>query len=292
MAAKGTVQKKGKRKKRRSPAAGICLLVAAVLALVFYFSGGVRVHTSRADAQAEIRDNVERLFVMARQTPVDLNEEARQRYQQMLRDKKGILVDDLAAEQAKILSLTGHDKAAIQRWFARAAIVGDSIAMEVKEYKWAGTPPIYAKIGVRALADLDLFDDVEAAQPEVVFLTFGMNDLEVYKDQVNVFISRYSACVERLQKSLPDALIYVSAVFPASAETQAKKPQFKYVDLYNEELQKMCDQLGVFFVDSSFILRAEPSWYAPDGIHMRGNFYPLWLTYLADVSGLSNDDEE
>ena len=53
----------------------------------------------------------------------------------------------------------------------------------------------------------------------------------------------------------------------------------------------MCDTLGVFYVDSTFMPRQDPSFYDADGMHMKSRFYPRWLTYLADVSGLSNDDE-
>ena len=293
-AAAGKAKKKKKqsrKKKRTSPLAGIALLAVAALALVFYFMGGLRVHHGSRKAQADIRNNVAVLSQLERQAPVDLNEEARQKRLALLRSRNGILVDDLNGEQRRILNLDDVKKADLARWFSNAAIVGDSLTMAIAEYKWLSAPPVYAKIGISVSPELKLFDSVEAADPDIIFLCFGMNDIEAFKENVGRFIERYTATIQRLQENVPNAIIYINSVFPVSEKTLAKKSYFSNVDLYNQELRKMCDQLGVFFVDSTFLPRENPGFYDADGMHMKSRFYPLWLTYLADVTGLSNDDE-
>ena len=282
---------KSKKKKRQSPGIGIALIAVAALALVFYCLGGLRVHRGSRRAQADITANVAALAAAQHQPPVDLNEEARLKRLALLQSRKGILVDDLAAEQRRVLALEDVSKADLARWFSGSAIVGDSLTMAVSEYKWLSAPPVYAKIGVSISPELGLLDSVEIAEPDIIFLCFGMNDIEAFKADVEKFIARYTAAIQRLQENVPNAVIYVNSVFPVSEKTLAKKKHFGYVDLYNEELQKMCDALGTYFIDSTFLPRQNPSFYDADGMHMKSKFYPLWLTYLADVSGLSNDDE-
>ena len=73
------------------------------------------------------------------------------------------------------------------------------------------------------------------------------------------------------------------------AERLAEEPKYGYLDLYNREMEKACPGAGAYFVDSSFILEAHPEWYNVDGRHPREEYYPMWLTYLADLAGLNHD---
>lgn len=125
----------------------------------------------------------------------------------------------------------------------------------------------------------------------ILFLSGGMNDVEHYKSRVDVFIERYRDCLSRLKSSLPNAVIYVNAVFPVSEKKLAKQSVFQYVDLYNQGLEQLCREMDVFYIDNSFILRRNPDYFDQDGQHPISRFYPLWLTYFADIAGLSDDDE-
>ena len=147
-----------------------------------------------------------------------------------------------------------------------------------------------AKGGVRISGDLELLDEIEAAAPSVIFLCFGMNDVGVYKENVSTYVSRYTDALLRLRNSLPDAIIYVHATFPVNAKALEKRSTYGFIDLYNEEIKKVCPQLGVYYVDSGFLLLEKPELYDADGIHPKRYFYPLWLTYLADIAGLNEDE--
>ena len=132
-------------------------------------------------------------------------------------------------------------------------------------------------------------DEVEAASPSVIFLCFGMNDVGVFEDRVDRYVERYSNVIRRLQSSLPDAVIYVHAALPVTPERLAEEPKYGYLGLYNREMEKACPALGAYFIDSSFILDARPDLFNVDGRHPKEEFYPMWLTYLADLSGLNHD---
>ena len=274
---------------RRVPRTGSALLCCALLAVLLYLSGGVKEYRGVRGTQAEVAESRATLERMQAQPPADLDAEMERQYRETLAARQGIMIDDVEAEQQKILAMTDADcsKADLARWFDGTAIVGDSIITEVRSYGWLDAP-IIAKGGVHLSVELPLLDEVEAAHPKMIFLCFGMNDVGVFRERVDRYVERYSNVIRRLQRNLPDAVIYVHATQPVTEACAKKEPQYQYIDLYNSEMEKACPELGVYFIDSSVLLRARPEMYNPDGRHPRKNYFPLWLTYLADITGLSD----
>ncbi len=281
------IPRAGKTRRRKSRT-GLALAVCALAAALMYLSGGVGSYGGTRGADAQIAANRRLLSDMQSREPIDLDAELKRQRRELLAERNGILVEDMAAEQQKILSMTEDDwdKAELARWFEGTAIVGDSIINQVRSYGWLDAPVI-SKGGIHVKEDLALLDDIEAARPSVIFLCFGMNDVGIFKSNVEQYVSRYSKIIRRLQTSLPDAVIYVHATLPVTDACVAKESKYQYIDLYNREMQKVCPELGCYFIDSGFILNARPELYASDGRHPRKNYYPLWLTYLADCAGLN-----
>ena len=269
---------------------GLVLAAFVVAAVLMYLSGGTRPHQGTPGADAEIAANRARLTELAQREPIDLNAELKRQRREMLKAKNGLLVDDLDAEKQKILAMTDADwnLADIARWFENAAIVGDSIVRQVRLFHFLDAP-VFAEGGIHLSVDLPLLDEVEAAKPSVVFLCFGMNDVGVFEDRVDRYVDRYCNVIRRLQASLPDAAIYVCAALPVTAERLAEEPKYGYLGLYNREMEKACPGAGAYFVDSGFILEGHPERYNVDGRHPKEEYYPMWLTYLADLAGLNHD---
>ena len=270
---------------------GLALLGCAALALLLYLSGGTKAHTGMQGAASEIAANRAALEALERREPIDLKEEIKRRQRELLAEKNGILVDALAAEQQKILAmadtpLDGFNYADFARWFDGTAIVGDSIIRQLRLFEMLDAP-VFAEGGIHLSVELSLLDEIEAAKPSVIFLCFGMNDVGVFQERVDRYVERYSNVIRRLKANVPDAVIYVHATLPVTDECVRKESKYQYIDLYNQEMKKVCPELGCYFIDSGFILKAKPELYARDGRHPRENYYPLWLTYLADCAGLN-----
>ena len=269
---------------------GLALFAFAVAAALLYLSGGVKPRQGSVGADAEIAANRALLADLSAREPIDLNAELKRRRKAEIIERQGILVDDLEAEKQKILAMTDADwnRADIARWFENAAIVGDSIVRQVRLFHFLDAP-VFAEGGIHLSVDLPLLDEVEAAKPSVVFLCFGMNDVGVFEDRVDRYVDRYCNVIRRLQASLPDAAIYVCAALPVTAERLAEEPKYGYLGLYNREMEKACPGAGAYFVDSGFILEGHPERYNVDGRHPKEEYYPMWLTYLADLAGLNHD---
>ena len=276
--------------RRRTPKTGLALLCCALLAASLYVLGGVKEYRGSQGSRAEAAQSRALLKDMQAQTPIDLDAERNRQYRQMLDERGGIVIDDIEAEQQKILNLTEWNKAELARWFDNTAIVGDSIVKELRGYGWLDAP-VFAKGGIHLRPQLAILDEIEAAQPKVIFLCFGMNDVGTFRQQVNLYVERYTQVIQRLQANIPGVIIYVHATLPVTEGCIKKEPHYKYIDLYNAEMEKVCPELGVYFIDSGFILKNKPELYSPDGRHPRKNYFPLWLTYLADMTGLNDTND-
>ena len=277
-------------RKKRMNAAPLALLILAASGLMLLISSGVRPRSSTGGALAGIAHSRARLAELEAREPVDLQAEAASRRRALLKEKNGILVEDLAAEQQKILAMTDADwnPADLLRWFDNTAIVGDSIIRQVRLFHLLDAP-VFAEGGIHISVELPLLDQVEAARPKVVFLCFGMNDVGVFEDRVDRYVDRYANVIRRLQISLPDAVIYVHGALPVSAERLAEEPKYARLPTYNEAVKAICPELGAYYIDSGFILEARPDLYNVDGRHPKEEFYPMWLTYLADCTGLNHE---
>ena len=272
---------------------GLALLGCAALALLLYLSGGTKAHTGMQGAASEIAANRAALEALEQREPIDLKEEIKRRQRELLAEKNGILVDDLAAEQQKILAmadtpLDGFNYADFARWFDGTAIVGDSIIRQLRLFEMLDAP-VFAEGGIHLSVELSLLDEIEAAKPSVIFLCFGMNDVGVFQDRVSMYAERYSKVIRRLQRNLPEAVIYVHATLPVTEACVREDSDYQYIGAYNEAMKAACPELGAYFIDSAFLLEARPDFYSSDGRHPNRIYYPLWLTYLADITGLSND---
>ena len=260
-----------------------------LLSLILYASGGFGVHRAEEISSAELDKNVA-LLRAAEQGPIpDLHAEARAMRRALLEERGGIMVDDLEAEKQRILQLEEWNKPDFKAWFADSAIVGDSIIRASLLYGWMDSS-VYAKGGVSISADLELLDEVEAAHPGYIFLAFGSNDVGKTKGKTNIFIKRYRGCLERLQASLPDAIIYIVAIPPVNEKALSRRSVYAKIPEYNAALQELAKEMGVFFLDTGFLLESKPELYDADGIHPKRNYYPLWLTFVADVAGLSHEE--
>ncbi len=284
---------KTKAKRKGGGHMGLALLGCAALALLLYLSGGTKAHTGMQGAASEIAANRAALEALERREPIDLKEEIKRRQRELLAENNGILVDDLAAEQQKILAmadtpLDGFNYADFARWFDGTAIVGDSIIRQLRLFEMLDAP-VFAEGGIHLSVELSLLDDIEAAKPSVIFLCFGMNDVGVFQDRVSMYVERYSKVIRRLQRNLPEAVIYVHATLPVTEACVREDSDYQYIGAYNEAMKAACPELGAYFIDSAFLLEARPDFYSSDGRHPNRIYYPLWLTYLADITGLSND---
>ena len=257
------------------------LLIAAVLALILFILNGAGFSAKQAEAQ-DIAANIALLRQMELVKP-DVAQRA-PAVPQLRQEGNGFLmVEDLEAEKARLLTQGGDSKTQLKRRFMNAALIGDSIADDAVHYQYLEASEVFADIGARASAEDPRLEKAISMGKQVYIFTYGMNDMGVYGADIDTMIRRYSASINDLKQRMPSARIYVQAVLKPRDD---KLEAYPYYAAYNERLLEMCNDLSIGFFDPSFIMEARPEMYENDGMHISRKIYGVWLTFIADVAGL------
>lgn len=175
----------------------------------------------------------------------------------------------------------------IQQRFYNAMILGDSITEGIHDYHVLTDTQCVGIRGARIDMLQDFYQDIERASPEILFLSFGMNDLEYNRGNAKRFIQTYEQQLLALKKKFPDIKIYINKILPMQQHAINKKPVFQQYTAFNEELDKLAKKYHITCIDSSFILSTLDQPYENDGIHPTANFYKRWAINMADIANLT-----
>ncbi len=175
----------------------------------------------------------------------------------------------------------------IRQAFKGTVILGDSITESIWEYGYLDTDVVISQRGMSVASAGDLIATAININPTVVFMSFGTNDLETFLDDTEGFISGYREQVKKIQESLPGVPIYVNLVLPITDDAINNTPALQYYPQYNEALLTMCTDMGLTPIDNAFIVENNPGLYEPDGQHVIAEYYPQWLTNMAEMAGLA-----
>lgn len=202
---------------------------------------------------------------------------------------KAAEAEDITVIEQKIAQLESQDGGeedtrSAKEKFASSVVMGDSITEGLVEYDVLSASSVVSKIGVH----LDELDDqvaqVKELNPQVIFLTFGMNDIIENGEDTERFRSDYEALVKQIQEEVPDAHIFVNSIFPVLDTAVENEPPLERISEYNTVLSEMCTKLQIGFIDNTELV--SDRYYEEDGIHFKAEFYPLWADRMAEVASL------
>ena len=202
---------------------------------------------------------------------------------------KAAEAEDITVIEQKIAQLESQDSGeedtrSAKEKFASSVVMGDSITEGLVEYDVLSASSVVSKIGVH----LDELDDqvaqVKELNPQVIFLTFGMNDIIEDGEDTEQFRSDYEALVKQIQEEVPDAHIFVNSIFPVLDTAVENEPALERISEYNTVLSEMCTKLQIGFIDNTELVSDQ--YYEEDGIHFKAECYPLWADRMAEVAAL------
>lgn len=169
--------------------------------------------------------------------------------------------------------------------FSSSVILGDSRAESIVSYEILDSSPVVAYKG-RNLISAQKEGDINKAislAPANLFLTYGLNDVELYGDPSD-FIKEYEKVIKDIQSKLPNTKIYVNSIFKVKDKAISKSPSLKNVPQFNTAIINMCNKLGVTYIDGSSIV--DGSSYEDDGIHFKPGFNKRWVEMLVQKANL------
>ena len=205
--------------------------------------------------------------------------------EELERNKENIQQNTIRIEDNIVIDKKGVDKEDIdyKELFYNDVFIGDSITDSLSFYGFIEEKNVIAKLGLTTVQGKEKIEEVKKVTPTNIYMLFGTNDILTGIDSEK-FTHNYLPLIQLLKKELPDVNIYVQSIFPISSNTNKKKPLLtnNHINEFNEALIKMCENENINYVDIASILKNEDDPFEPDGIHLKYDFYKLWLDYLAD----------
>lgn len=178
------------------------------------------------------------------------------------------------------------DDVKIKQVFQGKVILGDSITESIWEYGYLDKDVVISKRGLSVAGADEQIAMAINANPSVIFMAFGSNDLESYIDDSAAFIDAYRTQVKKLQEALPEIPIYINGILPIQQSAIDAIPALGYYGDYNLALQDFCKEMGCTYLDTSFLVEGDDSVYEPDGEHVVMGYYPKWLSFMAEMAGI------
>lgn len=171
---------------------------------------------------------------------------------------------------------------------ARAMVIGDSTAEGLTAY---GILDSSSVIWTRGRTIQYMKEDIGPVlnyKPDVLFLSYGANDLLSWNGNVDGYINAYSNVLDYLSSTLPNTRICINSVLPVSNEAKEKNSAYNYQEEFNTRLKELCGSRGITFIDNSFILNNSPDGkvYESDGVHPRPFYYRQWANNMITASGI------
>ena len=260
----------------------IPLLIAGGIFLLCLIFGILRWRAHKAE-EAVIRENVVRLENLASAGLEETEEELR-----ILQEKEAEARAAAAAAQQKAdeANFTAREVSSLRQSFQGSMILGDSITEGLVSYQFLDSSVVAYARGKSVAKNDDLIQTAINGKPQKVFMAFGMNDLGYFNGVAENFIEKYREDVESLKEGIPGVEIYVNSILPMTDAAIAKNQYLAHYEEFNQKLEEMCQDMGITYIDNTFIVEQHPEFHEADGLHMSKSYYPLWMTNMAIKAGI------
>ena len=82
---------------------------------------------------------------------------------------------------------------------------------------------VVSKIGA-SLTDLDdQCEKLKEINPQMVFVSYGMNDVINTNGDTDTFIKQYKELITKIQKEVPDTKILINSIFPVQQSASSRE---------------------------------------------------------------------
>lgn len=190
-------------------------------------------------------------------------------------------------------------------YFDDVLFLGDSLADGFKVYTRTGslalkdsaagyltqkstTPRTFLQPGVMVDAGsgpVDVWAVIEQKQPKKMYITLGTNAL--MSMDTETFIDNYRQLIDKIRRTTPDTIIYVTTVTPVTAWKGQEEPRMSFdrIYSYNQRITKMCVEKDLALINLYDVLKSSSGYLreeiaAGDGYHLTPTGYQQWLDYL------------
>lgn len=188
---------------------------------------------------------------------------------------------NLTAEQAALIAQIRNEEVDIWSMFHDYVILGDSRAVGFWYFDFLPEENCLTG-GGDTIKNVEMnMDSILALNPKYIFLCYGLNDVSIgYWDTPEEYVTEMMQVIADLNERLPEATVIVSSILPARDPAFELSSKWYNIPDFSAAVGEACREAGVIFVDNDAICEQYASWWQPDGIHVRPEFYPYWAQNL------------
>lgn len=141
-----------------------------------------------------------------------------------------------------------------------------------------------------------MVEAVSILQPQRIIITFGTNDLDGITTDPTVFINDYQEQLKKIQEAYPSVDIIVNSIPPIGSVNDYPKLKPNQIVIYNEAIEKMCEENGWKYLNSYEALCDSDTGYArsgylvSDGLHLSETGLRTLFNYIRTHAYITEDD--
>lgn len=253
-------------------AIGVFLLVIVLLVIIFLPKGN----------DTSVQQGISYLESLEAREPIEITQPP----VPTVTDENGEPVEpteplDLPPEQLALLEQIRNEEVDIWSLFHDYVILGDSRAVGFWYFDFLPEDNCLTG-GGDTIRNVEMnMDGILALNPKYIFLCYGLNDVSIgYWDTPEEYVEEMMQVIADLQERLPEATVVVSSILPARDPAFDLSSRWYNIPDFSAAVGEACEEAGVIFVNNDAISEEFASWWQPDGIHIRPEFYPYWAQNL------------
>lgn len=224
---------------------------------------------SRAPAGA-VEEGLAYLDRLAQKDPAAVDAALKSRDDAKRSRARADLLDQLCAEDANVWPL-----------FENYVLMGEALGSGFSVYGFLSEDRVLAGSTYTILNVPGRLEEAAAKHPEVVFLCFGINDLNSGNwPTPESYAQDMVETVSLIRQRIPGAAVVVSSILPVQEKAFRRCRKWAEIPEYNAALEKACRKNGIEFADASAVAADHADLWESDGIHLRSAFYRYWASCL------------
>ncbi|MDE7363495.1 MAG: hypothetical protein K2N27_01205 [Ruminococcus sp.] len=178
-------------------------------------------------------------------------------------------------------------------YFDNASLISDSTLKYASDYSKFSEANIFYSSELNAsncstlkinssFGNDSLYDIIKNKKPVILYIMLG-SDIET--STVDDMIASYKTLVNNIHSALPDTKVYVMQLPPVIYDTETLTNEM--INNYNDRLLEMCNETGVYCIDTNTALKAEngvlkEEYYSYDTLSISASGYSKICEYIVN----------
>ncbi len=243
-----------------------------------------------ADLEKELEDDSEHNHKLEEKLDMRMEESIEEEAQREeskgnLKEKEVNIQEDEIKTEEDDLKIEEENKEEMDfnQIFSKDIFLGDSRVDSLAFYGIVDEEKVVSELGFTAKKAIKKLDYIESHSPENIYILLGLNDMLNYRES-GKFMQDYEKLIDSINERLPETKIYIHSILPVADKVKDKKPFLTNgnIENFNYSLSEFVEKKSLNYMDINYIIQENEDLLEPDGIHLKYDFYNIWLKKLVE----------